>query len=135
ARPLLAALLVTGTLSAYGLPHSIQVERQAQAAALCAYGRQADLGAVLWASLPCPRYNIPLADGRKASLEELKCQTLEPRCNLRGVDWHGIELAECNFNAADLRGANLRDSCLPGCDLRGADLQGADLRGATLDGT
>src|SRR5439155_21207488 len=83
ARPLLlAALLCAGTLAAYGCARSIALKHQAQAApARCSEdipGHGADLVPLLLP--PVPSSGIPLADGRKVTLAELRDQTLEPGC-------------------------------------------------------
>jgi hypothetical protein len=89
---------------------------------------------------PCPRFNIPLADGRKVSLADLRPgMELEEGCDLQGADWHGVNLSGVVTVGADLHGANLRGACLrnavlAGANLTKADLRGADLRGANLVG-
>jgi len=85
---------------------------------------------------PCPRYKIPLADGRLVDLADLQMGTaLEEGCDLRGVDWAEVNLAGVLMLGADLRGADLRRANLRGADLGGAKLGGADLRGADLTGS
>ena len=51
-----------------------------------------------------------------------------PNCRLGS----NLDLAEANFQGADLIEANLRGANLSGSYLEGTDLRGADLRGANL---
>src|SRR5262245_8044738 len=83
----------------------------------------------------CPRYKIPLDEGRLVDLVDLRPGTrVYDGCDLQGVDWAGVNLAGVMLVGVDFRKADLRRTCFAGANLIGADLAGADLRGADLSG-
>jgi uncharacterized protein YjbI with pentapeptide repeats len=111
--------------------------------------RQLGIGRLEYLALaPCPRFNIPLAGGRKVSLTDLRPgMAFDDGCYLRGVDLGGMNLAEVKIVKADLSAANLRRALLrrailtetklnrallPYADFSGADLRSTCLSGATL---
>ena len=61
-------------------------------------------------------------------LRDLLASKACPNCRLGS----NLDLAEANFQGADLIEANLRGANLSGSYLEGTDLRGADLRGANL---
>src|SRR5262245_61054860 len=52
---------------------------------------------------PCPRYNIPLADGRKVNLADLRPgMALEDGCELQGAAWSEVNLAGVSLRRCNL---------------------------------
>jgi uncharacterized protein YjbI with pentapeptide repeats len=82
-----------------------------------------------------PDADIPLSDGRKVTLAELRPGTeLAEGCDFHGAAWANAQLSGLLMVAVDLRGANLQRAQLKISDLTRANLRGADLRGAQLQG-
>jgi uncharacterized protein YjbI with pentapeptide repeats len=90
----------------------------------------------LLASKACPNCRL----GSNLDLAEANFQGADlieanlERAILTGADLSGAYLVGANLPQANLRGANLSGSDLEGADLRGADLRGANLSSTSLYG-